>query len=121
VIVGNFVILDSSFVGATERKRILPASDQFPQPEDADFVEFAFGKNEGTFSGSHRIEVQRESNENGTETEESVIVVKWSQVRGNPTQDGIFTLKWLDTFHKVYAMSLFANGVSEILKGGRNV
>lgn len=114
-IAGNFLVLDSS-ASAAERNKIFPGSEKFWRPEKGSFLEIAFGKNEGTFSGSHRIEVQRESDVSEKEPGESVVVVTWSQVRGNPTEDGNLMTSWINGFHKVYAMSLYANGVSEILK-----
>lgn len=116
---GNFLLLDHSGVTTEKRREVFHGvEDRWVGPEEkgGSFVEVAFGKDDGGFSGSHRFEVWRESGEGEKSEEKEVVGLRLSGMRGNPTQDGNFGTMWLDGFHKVYAQALFRDSVCEILK-----
>jgi hypothetical protein len=119
---GNFLLLDHSGATTENRREVFNGVEGWEgaNGNGESFVEVAFGKDDGGFSGSHRFEVWREDGEGEKCEEKEVVGVRLSGMRGNPTQDGNFGTMWLDGFHKVYAQALFRDGVCEILKGSES-
>jgi hypothetical protein len=76
------------------------------------FLEVGFGDNRKQFAGLHRFEVLRDA----PEKEGDGVTICFSSLSCNPTVDTIPFSTWVFDFHKLYAQSLFRDGIREVLR-----
>lgn len=89
--------------------KLTDPKDPQAEPETESSVDFVFGKDNSQFAGSHRFSIIRES-----ENPARVRVV-YESTACNPTRNQQLSGLLLQ-FHSFYAMLLFREGVSEILR-----
>jgi hypothetical protein len=85
--------------------------------EAESYIDFAFGSSETSFSGVHRLSVARDLDKacaQGVESDE--IRLTMACVTCNPLKNRKVAPTWTWTFHRVYAMLLFREGVAEVVK-----
>lgn len=76
------------------------------------YIDFAYGSDDGVLAGIHRFSIHRDGG-----MDDGTIEVEFSSLsinpKGNPPGLAI-----LGTFHRIYAMLLFREAVSNIVRGG---
>jgi hypothetical protein len=103
---GNFLVLDLDI-----KPESLPPKPPGEQGEGS-FIDVGFGDNRRTFAGVHRFEVLRDV---GAEKGEEVTIL-YSHMSCNPTVKDAKFPEFIFNFHKFYALTLFRDGVAEVLR-----
>lgn len=105
---GNFMLLDKN-VQPDVRSNVQVASSA---AKESSYVDIAFGDDRKCFAGFHRCEVVRD---NDPESLNGVTI--WlSSISCNPSRNHRPFPNLAFTFHKLYARSLFSDGIAEVLK-----
>lgn len=96
--------------------------------DEGSWIDIGYGDDAGTFAGVHRFEILRSAcggggsrregggGEGDEEEEDGEITIRYSSLACNPTIDRLDIPKIVFDFHKYYALSLFRDGVAEVLK-----
>jgi hypothetical protein len=74
------------------------------------YIDFAFGSDTGYLAGVHRFSVWTDSKDDGK------VVIEYEDTAFNPKVDKPLLPDLLLKFHLVYAMVLFREGVSNVLR-----
>lgn len=101
---GNAVVLESHVnPGSFTKEASIPS-----------FLEIGFGSDRGELAGMHRFELSHDLKSIGVE--EGAVELWFSSVTCNPVVDKILFPTWAFGVYKLYARSLFRDGVAEVLK-----
>lgn len=99
---GSFTITDKYIASA-------------PTEEDASYVDYSFGSDQYSFAGCHRFQITRLPTSSSGEKEEPKVQVELLHFRCNPQENKPSVAEYIETFHYVYAKTLFANGIHSIM------
>lgn len=84
------------------------------------FIDVGYGSDKSSFSGVHRFSIERKTvrdfKHNAAAPTHEDITIRMSCMTCNPLKERRAAPEFLMTFHKIYAMLLFREAVSEVLK-----
>jgi hypothetical protein len=106
---GNFIVLHINLKQDTGK-----SGDGMLTQNNVSYIDIGFGDGRKTFAGFHRFEVTRENS--GSEERKSDVSICYSTMACNPTTTKAPTPKFTYTFHKLYAWTLFCDGVAGVLR-----
>lgn len=98
--------------------RMLDKHIDEPSECSSSYVDYSFGSDESSFAGCHRFRVTRVASrelEGEARRLEPQVRVDLEHFRCNPQKDLLSKAEFIERFHFVYAKSLFANGIQQVL------
>lgn len=87
--------------------------EQQASPQGQSYVDVVFGRDVGFVAGVHRFSVSRGE---GTGKEHKNVTIEFAHAGCDPKEDKPLKPDFLQTLHLWYAMLLFREGVSEVIK-----